>query len=216
MIRAKRTFDVVLSALGLIALGPLMLILAVLVKLDSPGPALFRHRRVGQALRGIEVLKFRSMTTRRRGPEITFGADSRITRIGGILRRFKLDELPQLWNVFRGDMSFVGPRPEVESYVALHRERYAFLLTARPGITDPASLAYRAESELLGKAKDPEQYYRDIVLPDKIRISSDYLRKANIWTDIGVLFQTVVACFRRGTRSLPLPLFEHNLFRNDQ
>jgi lipopolysaccharide/colanic/teichoic acid biosynthesis glycosyltransferase len=134
------------------------------------------------------------MRDRVSGAAITCGADPRITRVGRVIRRFKLDEVPQLWNVFRGDMSLVGPRPELREHVALYVEDYRLLLSVRPGITDPASIAYRSEAELLGTTKDPGTYYRHVILPDKIRMSGEYLIKANLRTDLGVLMRTLVAC----------------------
>lgn len=192
----KRLFDIVLSALALLLTAPLMLIAALAVRLDSPGPILFRQSRVGKDFRPIVVLKFRSMLTSNSGSQVTFGKDSRITRTGRWLRKFKLDELPQLWNVLRGDMSFVGPRPEVPKYVDLYRDAYTNLLRVRPGITDEASIKYRSEAEILGSVDDPEGYYQSVILPDKIKMAEDYVRNPSILRDTSIILQTIAVCFR--------------------
>jgi len=190
----KRVFDLVVSAIGLLVCAPFLPLVALAVRLDSEGPVFFLQERIGTGFRPFPVLKLRTMTDRVSGAAITCGADPRITRVGRVIRRFKLDEVPQLWNVFRGDMSLVGPRPEVREHVALYVEDYKLVLSVRPGITDPASIAYRSEAELLGTAKDPETYYRHVVLPEKIRMSREYLIKANLRTDFAVLMRTLVAC----------------------
>lgn len=190
----KRVFDLIVSAIGLVLCAPFLPLIAVAVKLDSEGPVFFSQERIGTGFRPFQVLKLRTMTDRVGGAPITCGADPRITRLGRVIRRFKLDEVPQLWNVFRGDMSLVGPRPEVREHVALYAEDYKVVLSVRPGMTDPASIAYRSEAELLGRAKDPETYYRHVILPDKIRVSREYLIKANLRTDLAVLLRTLVSC----------------------
>ena len=175
----KRGFDIVASGAALVALLPLMLVLAILVRLDSPGPSLFRQPRVGKCFCEFRLLKFRSMRNGNCGSEVTCGQDARITRVGAFLRAFKLDELPQLWNVFCGDMSLVGPRPEVPMFVEQFRRDYEEILSVRPGITDPASIRYRSEAEILGQLTDPINYYAEVILPDKIKISKVYVRSAN-------------------------------------
>jgi lipopolysaccharide/colanic/teichoic acid biosynthesis glycosyltransferase len=190
----KRLFDLIVSAIGLGLCTPFLPLIALAVRLDSNGPVFFSQERIGTGFRPFRVLKLRTMTDRVSGVAITCGDDPRITRVGRVIRRFKLDEVPQLWNVFRGDMSMVGPRPEVREHVALYVEDYKLVLSVRPGITDPASIAYRSEAELLGMAKDPEAYYRRVVLPHKIRMSREYLIKANLRTDLAVLVRTLVAC----------------------
>jgi lipopolysaccharide/colanic/teichoic acid biosynthesis glycosyltransferase len=190
----KRIFDLIVSAIGLALCAPFLPLMALAVRLDSEGPVFFSQERIGTGFRPFQVLKLRTMTGHLRGAAITCGADPRITRLGRVIRRCKLDEVAQLWNVFRGDMSMVGPRPEVREHVALYAEDYKLLLSVRPGITDPASIAYRSEAELLGKAKDPETYYRQVILPDKIRMSREYLLRANLCTDLAVLIRTFVAC----------------------
>ncbi len=193
----KRGFDIVVSAAALLLLWPLMLVAAILVRLDSPGPALFRQTRVGRFHRPFQLLKFRSMTHGNSGPQITCGQELRITRFGAFIRKFKLDELPQLWNVLIGDMSFVGPRPEVPAFVERFQSDYHEILKVRPGITDPASIRYRSESELLGSTPDALSYYTDVILPDKIRISKEYLRSSNFGTDFRLIVQTIAVIFHK-------------------
>lgn len=193
----KRGFDIVVSGIALLVLLPLMLGVAILVCLDSPGPFLFRQTRVGKNFRQFQLLKFRSMIHRTSGPEITCGHDVRITRVGSFLRNFKLDELPQLWNVFLGDMSLVGPRPEVPTFVELFRTDYEVILSARPGITDPASIRYRSEAEMLGRTPDPISYYTEVILPDKIKISKTYVRSATLGNDLSIILQTIAVVFQR-------------------
>ncbi len=189
----KRAFDIVVAGAVLLLLLPLLLLLAILVRLDSPGPAIFRQMRVGEHFREFRLLKFRSMITGNTGAQITCGQEARITRVGKIIRKLKLDELPQFWNVFCGDMSLVGPRPEVPTFVAKFKSDYEEILKVRPGITDPASIRYRSESEILSNNPDPIRYYTEVILPDKLRISKEYVRSANMQTDISVIFQTIAA-----------------------
>jgi lipopolysaccharide/colanic/teichoic acid biosynthesis glycosyltransferase len=188
---SKRLFDIVCAAVGLVLLSPLLLLAAVWVKLDSPGPALFRQTRVGRFGAPFTIHKFRTMRVEP-GAAITVGADPRITRSGQVLRQTKLDELPQLWDVLRGAMSLVGPRPELPHYVALYpadlRER---VLAVRPGITDPASLAFSHEAELLAAAADPEREYREVILPAKLKLSADYAATASLATDLRLIFATL-------------------------
>ncbi|MFG6447176.1 sugar transferase [Roseateles sp. BYS180W] len=189
---AKRFFDIVVSALGLLALAPLLLVVAVWIKLDSRGPVMFRQERVGRFGRPFFIHKFRSMRVDNAGLQITVGADDRITRSGRFLRASKIDELPQLWDVLRGAMSLVGPRPEVPRYVALYpAELRALVLSVRPGITDPASLAFRHESELLARAADPEREYIEVVMPAKLQLSADYVRQAGLRTDARLIWATL-------------------------
>lgn len=186
----------VLSALGLLTLAPLLLLAAVWIRLDSPGPVLFRQTRIGRFGRPFTIHKFRTMRVEP-GAAITVGADPRITRPGHFLRQTKLDELPQLWDVLRGAMSLVGPRPELPRYVELYpaglRER---VLAVRPGITDPASLAFRHEAELLAAAADPEREYREVVMPAKLRLSADYAARASLATDLRLIFATLARVAR--------------------
>jgi lipopolysaccharide/colanic/teichoic acid biosynthesis glycosyltransferase len=194
---AKRALDLALALLGLALLWPLLLAAALWVKLDSPGPALFRQERVGRRGRPFQILKFRTMRQEPGGRQITVGADPRITRSGRLLRAAKLDELPQLFNVLKGEMSFVGPRPEVPRYVALYTEEERRVLELRPGITDLASIKYRHEAEVLAAATDPERAYVEQVMRDKLRINLDYAARAGPAADLRVILLTVAALFRR-------------------
>lgn len=182
-----------MAVAGLLFLSPLMLLLAVAVWLDSGRPVLFRHRRVGRSGRTFELMKFRSMVVNHGGPSLTRRGEARITRAGAWLRRWKLDELPQLINVLRGEMSLVGPRPEVPEYVDLSDPLWQRVLEARPGITDPASLAFRNEEALLAAADNVEEYYRRVILPRKLALSAAYLEKRSVFSDLGMLFRTVAA-----------------------
>ena len=194
----KRFFDVVVSGLGLLCLSPLFLILAVWIKCDSLGPIFYRQVRVGRGNRDFYLYKFRSMQVGadRRGLITVGGHDSRITRSGYYIRKYKLDELPQLINVFLGEMSFVGPRPEVRKYVNLYTSEQLHVLDVRPGITDLASIKYRNENEILGKVENPEQYYQEVILPDKLKMNLEYIRKASFLMDLGVIIATVKAIVR--------------------
>lgn len=194
----KRTLDLLLALAGLALLWPLLLLAALWVKLDSPGPALFNQERVGRHGRSFRIHKFRTMRNDPApGRQITVGADPRITRSGRWLRASKLDELPQLLNVLKGEMSFVGPRPEVPRYVALYTEEERRVLELRPGITDLASIKYRDEAEILARAADPERAYVDEVMRDKLRINLEYAARAGLWADLGVILKTVGALVRR-------------------
>lgn len=187
----KRLFDIVCAALGLLLLLPVMLSIATWVRLDSPGPALFRQTRIGRFGRPFTIHKFRTMRVEP-GAAITVGADRRITKAGAWLRASKLDELPQLWDVLRGAMSLVGPRPELPHYVALYpADLRDQVLAVRPGITDPASLAFSHEAELLAAASDPEREYREVILPAKLRLSADYAAVAGLATDLQLILATL-------------------------
>ena len=193
---AKRLFDIVASALGLLLLAPLLLLVALWVRLDSPGPVLFRQTRVGRFGEPFVIHKFRTMRVES-GAAITVGEDPRITRSGRLLRQAKLDELPQLWDVLRGAMSLVGPRPELPRYVELYPEPLKLaVLAVRPGITDPASLAYSHEAELLAAAADPEREYREIILPAKLRLSADYAARAGLASDLKLIARTLSRVLR--------------------
>ncbi len=197
---SKRLFDWVLSSLGLLVLGPVLLLVALLIKLDSRGPVFFRQERVGRHGQPFRIHKFRTMRhdPAGLGPLITVGADRRITRVGGVLRQTKLDELPQLLDVWLGDMSLVGPRPEVPRYVALYpaalRDK---VLSVRPGITDIASIEYRDESSVLARAADPEHAYVHEILPHKLALAARYVDEASVWTDVRLIARTIVAIVRR-------------------
>ncbi len=192
-----RPLDIALSAVLLVALSPLLLVIGLLVRLTSPGPALHRGRRAGQGGRPFDLLKFRSMRVdaAQAGPGITAAGDQRITPLGGLLRRTKLDELPQLLNVLKGDMSLVGPRPEDPRYVALYTPAQRRVLAVRPGITSPASVRYRAEEQLLTGA-DWEAVYVHQIMPDKLAIELDYLERRSLLADVKILWQTALAVLR--------------------
>ena len=193
----KRSFDITLASAGLFLLSPLMIAVALLVKLDSEGPVLFRQRRVGRGLQCFTLFKFRTMVPVHSGDEITVADDRRITRLGHLLRLAKLDELPQLWNILAGDMSFVGPRPLVESTVNRYRDDFQWILAeSRPGVTDPASIKYRHESAILGACPEPLDYYFRVIMPDKIRMQKAYLRRQSVLGDMKILWQTLAACCR--------------------
>lgn len=191
----KRVFDVIASGLGLLLLSPLFLIIAIWVKADSPGPVFYRQTRVGRGNRDFRLFKFRSMRvgSDKKGLITVGGHDPRVTRSGYYIRKYKLDELPQLINVFTGDMSLVGPRPEVRKYVDLYTPQQLHVLDVRPGITDLASIRYRNENELLEQAADPEQYYREVVMQDKLRINSEYIADRSFFKDIKIIFLTFKA-----------------------
>lgn len=191
----KRLFDITASGLGLLVLSPLFLILAVWIKLDSPGPVFYCQVRVGRGNKDFRLFKFRSMRvgSDKKGLITVGGHDPRVTRSGYYIRKYKLDELPQLINVFIGDMSLVGPRPEVRKYVDLYTPEQLHVLDVRPGITDMASIRYRNENELLEQAADPEQYYRDVVMQDKLRINLEYIADHSFIKDLKIIFMTFKA-----------------------
>lgn len=193
---AKRSVDVLGSLIGITLLSPLFITAAAAVKLDSPGPILFRHERVGLGGRRFGLLKFRSMTHGSSGRDVTVAGDARVTRAGRLLRRTKVDELPQLWNVLVGDMSLVGPRPEVQRYVDLFADDYRDILAVRPGITDYAAIEYRDEEGILAAAADPEGEYRRVVLPAKIALYRRYLAERSMRTDLLILARTALVILR--------------------
>jgi lipopolysaccharide/colanic/teichoic acid biosynthesis glycosyltransferase len=196
----KRPFDVVVALLAMVALAPLLALVAVLVRLEDGGPALFRQRRIGRGGDPFDILKFRTMRPTF-GPSITIGGDDRITGIGRRLRRWKLDELPQLWNVLRGDMSLVGPRPEVPEYVALYPDEARGVLDVRPGITGPAQLEGFDEEEELRGAANPEALYREVILPRKLRTDLEYSRRAGLALDLHILWKTAARMLARGSKA---------------
>ncbi len=196
---SKRLFDWVMSSLGLLVLAPLLLLMALAIKLDSPGPVFFRQERVGRFGHPFRIHKFRTMRhdPAGKGLQITVGADSRITRVGAFLRRTKLDELPQLIDVWVGSMSLVGPRPEVPRYVAHYpADMKDKVLSVRPGITDIASIEYRDESAVLARAADPERAYIEEVMPHKLALAASYVDQASVWMDIKLIFRTIGAIAR--------------------
>lgn len=195
----KRLMDIVVAGSALLLLGPLLLAIALWVRCDSAGGALFRQERVGRHGRHFTIYKFRTMRTGadKAGPAITVGEDARITRAGHWLRHSKLDELPQLFNVLTGDMSLVGPRPEVPRYVAMYpADLHDLVLSVRPGITDLASIAFRNESALLAQSTDPERTYVEDILPVKLDYAARYAQSPSLWQDLVILVRTAHAVLR--------------------
>lgn len=191
----KRLFDIISSGCGLIVLSPIFIVIAIWVKLDSKGPVFYRQIRVGKDNKDFRLFKFRSMKigADRQGLITVGGRDPRVTRSGYYIRKYKLDELPQLINVFIGDMSVVGPRPEVRKYVDLYTPEQMRVLSVRPGITDLASIRYRNENELLETVDDPETYYREVIMQDKLKINLEYVDNRSFWGDIKLIFATLYA-----------------------
>ena len=188
----KRLFDIVASGFGLIVLSPLFLILAIWIKLDSKGPVFYRQVRVGYKNKDFRIFKFRSMRVGAdKGSLVTIGGhDPRVTKSGYFIRNFKFDELPQLINVFLGDMSLVGPRPEVRHYVDYWTPQQMHVLDVRPGITDPASIKFRNENELMGKTENPEKYYIEVIMQEKIKLYLEYVEKHSFLYDLELIFKT--------------------------
>lgn len=198
---AKRVYDFVLAVIGLVVLSPVLLVIALLMKLSDGGPVLFRQQRIGQWGHPFTIWKFRTMVVNaeRQGLGLTKDGDARVTRVGGWLRKAKLDELPQIWNVLRGEMSFVGPRPEVPQYVARYTEAQRAVLLVKPGVTDLATLEFRNEEELLAAAPDVEAFYLEYCLPRKIELNLQYQRQANLWQDTRVIGRTLFGVSGKGT-----------------
>ena len=194
----KRIFDIIASGCGLIVLSPLLLIIAIWIKCDSTGPVFFRQVRVGKNNRDFHIYKFRSMKigADKAGLITVGGRDPRVTRSGYYIRKYKLDELAQLINVFVGDMSLVGPRPEVRKYVDMYTPRQMHVLDVRPGVTDLASIRYRNENELLEKSEDPNKYYIEVIMQDKLRINLEYVENHSFWYDIKLIFSTFWAIIK--------------------
>lgn len=194
----KRAMDIVISGGALAVIWPVLLLIALAIKIDDPGPVFYRQVRVGKDGKEFRIFKFRTMIVDadKKGLAITVGRDNRITRMGRLLRKTKLDELAQLFNVFIGEMSFVGPRPEVPKYVKLYTPYQRQVLLVRPGITDYASIAYRNENDMLEGAEDPEKMYIDVIMPDKIELNMKYLHEISPLADIRLIFSTIAAVIR--------------------
>ena len=194
----KRILDISISITGIVVLFPLFLLVAILIRLDSKGGILYRQRRVGRGGRDFVINKFRTMSERadKNGLLTIGGKDPRVTKVGYYLRRYKLDELPQLYNVLTGDMSLVGPRPEVRKYVDLYTEEQKKVLTVRPGITDLASISYRNESEMLAAATDPEAVYIQVIMPEKIRLNMKFIENPSLKNYFSITFKTVNSLIR--------------------
>ena len=189
----KSLFDRGESLFGLIFLFPVLIIISILIRIKMPGgPVIFKQKRVGQYGRLFTMYKFRSMTVAHSGSSISVKGESRITPLGAVLRKYKLDELPELWNVLIGDMSFVGPRPDVPGYADRLEGEHRRILLLKPGITGPASLKYRNEEELLAEQKEPQKYNDEFLFPDKVRINIEYLDSWSFWNDIKIIIYTVL------------------------
>ncbi len=194
---AKRVFDLVVSFVILAVLSPLLLLLALAIKLDSKGPVFYRQVRVGRYNQDFKIFKFRTMVQNadRVGPPLTVGDDPRVTRVGHLIRKLRLDEFSQLLNVLGGSMSLVGPRPEVRKYVDVYTPEYMATLLIRPGITATSSIAFKDEDRLLNSGGNPEEIYVEQILPPKMVLNLAYLKKISVWNDIKIMFQTVAAVF---------------------
>ena len=194
----KRIFDILLSGIGLLLLSPLFFVLPLWIKSDSPGPVFYKQRRVGRGNQDFVLYKFRSMAigADRKGLITVGGHDPRVTRSGYYIRKYKFDELPQLINVFKGDMSLVGPRPEVRKYVEMYTPEQMKVLTQRPGITDPASIKYRNENELLATAEHPEEFYTKVIMQDKLAINLQYLESRTLFKDFKIILNTFVSILK--------------------
>lgn len=190
---AKWLFDRIMSLVGLIILSPVLLVVAILIRVKMPGgPVLFKQKRVGKEGKLFTMVKFRSMSVAHSGSSVSVAGESRITPLGAKLRKYKLDELPELWNVFIGDMSFVGPRPDVPGYADKLVGEDRVILKLRPGITGPASLKYRDEETLLATVEDPIRYNDEVIFPDKVRINREYYYNWSFWLDIRYIVRTVL------------------------
>lgn len=197
MRKCKRIFDLFFTLIGLPFLLPFLAIIALMIKLEDGGPVFFIQRRIGHKGNPFYMWKFRTMVidAEKKGSLITVGNDPRITRVGYFLRKYKLDEFPQLLNVLKGEMSLVGPRPEVEKYVVLYNSEQRKVLDIIPGMTDPASIKYVNENEILAQAKDPEKIYIDKVMPEKIKLNLEYAEKATCWSDFLIIIKTFFRIF---------------------
>ncbi|MGO1368560.1 sugar transferase [Senegalia sp. (in: firmicutes)] len=191
-------FDFIVSLIGLICLLPVFFVIAILIKIDSKGPVFFKQVRVGKDIKEFKIFKFRTMIqdSEKKGMQITVGRDSRITKFGYVLRRTKIDELPQLINILIGDMSFVGPRPEVPKYIEMYTEQQQNILKIKPGITDLASIEYRDENTLLSDSNNPEETYIKEIMPRKIQLNVEYLRRFSIFYDIKIIIKTILAVMK--------------------
>ncbi|MEO5377977.1 MAG: sugar transferase [Magnetococcus sp. DMHC-6] len=196
--RTKRIFDFFFALVAILILAPFLILFAIIIKLDSPGPVFFVQERVGRYGKIFKILKFRTMFvhSEKEGSQVTVSKDTRVTSSGKILRRFKIDELPQIFNVLYGDMSFVGPRPEVPKFVAFYPEKTKeIVLSVSPGITDYAAIEFRNENELLVNQKDPELYYVHEILPIKLKYYEKYVQERSLWVDIRIIIKTCILIF---------------------
>jgi len=191
----KRIFDIVLSLANLLILSPFLVLAGILIKLESKGPVLYKQLRVGLHGKPFYIYKLRTMEVgaEQKGPLITGAGDPRLTRVGGLLRKIKLDEMPQLFNVLKGEMSLVGPRPEAPKYVELYTDEYQKILTVRPGMTDPATVYFRNEEQLLAQAEDKEHFYINEIIPIKLELSLHYIKSRSLFYDIKLIFLETLA-----------------------
>jgi lipopolysaccharide/colanic/teichoic acid biosynthesis glycosyltransferase len=187
----KRTFDILASFFGLIILSPLLLVAGLLVRFSSEGPVLFRQERTGRHGIPFTIYKFRTMFVDHGGSSVSVKGEKRITPIGAVLRKFKIDEFPELWNILIGDMSFVGPRPDMPEYAARLQGKQREILTVRPGLTSPASIKYAREEELLSLVPDPQKHFDEVIWPDKTRMNLEYIKRRTFIGDIVLIFKTV-------------------------
>lgn len=187
----KRTFDILASFFGLIILSPLLLVAGLLVRFSSEGPVLFRQERTGRHGIPFTIYKFRTMFVDHGGSSVSVKGEKRITPIGAVLRKFKIDEFPELWNILIGDMSFVGPRPDMPEYAARLQGKQREILTVRPGLTSPASIKYAREEELLSLVPDPQKHFDEVIWPDKMRMNLEYIKRRTFIGDIVLIFKTV-------------------------
>lgn len=188
----KRLFDILASVFGVLLLWPLLIVVAILIKIKMPGPVFFTQKRVGQHGKLFTMIKLRTMKVNHGGNSISVKGESRITPLGVVMRKYKLDELPGLWNVLKGDMSFVGPRPDVPGYADKLEGEDRKVLLLKPGITGPASMKYANEEEILALQEDPVKYNNEIIYPDKVRINLEYLKHQSFWLDIKIIVYTVL------------------------
>ena len=192
----KRFFDITSSVAVLLILSPVLILIALVISIDSKGGAFYKQERIGKNNKPFKLLKFMSMRrSSDRGSKITIGKDPRITKIGAFIRQYKIDELPQLINIVKGDMSVVGPRPEVKQYVNLYSDEQLKVLSVKPGLTDFASIAYFNEQELLGKAEDPHEMYVETIMPQKLKLNLEYIEKKNFKTDLLIIVRTISRIF---------------------
>ncbi len=200
-----RSFEIALAGCGLFIFAPILAVCAVLIKINSTGPILFCQKRVGRYGREFTLFKLRTMSIAQKGSLVTAANDNRVTSVGRFLRKSKIDELPALWNVFRGDMSFVGPRPEVPELVDADDPRWREILTARPGITDPVTLRLRNEESLLAEVEDKDRFYREILQPYKLKGYLHFVRNKSWQTDVSIIVGTLIAVVLPHTASPPTP-----------
>ncbi|HDZ42115.1 MAG TPA: sugar transferase [Bacteroidetes bacterium] len=196
----KRLFDIIASIFGLLLLSPLLIVIALMIKISMPGPVLFCQNRTGRYGKPFTIYKFRTMIVNHGGSTVSVKGENRITPLGSRLRKYKLDELPELWNVLTGDMSLVGPRPDVPEYYETLSGEEKKILELRPGITGPASIKYSNEEEILESVADPKKYNDEILWPDKVRINLEYYRNRSFWGDIALIFKTI---FKKGEKKDP-------------